>query len=191
MAVPTNKESTRFTSLLIKALRADANSIAKVPFTIKTVAGQTADALQILDSTGAVLYKLDATGRGALNATAKTISDAAATSLVDVAVPASAMVGGVIHYVVRATDGVDFQALTGIVTYAGVNKAGAISGSIVEATTNQAKTLSGGTLSVAWTLVAGANKLTIKLQPTGSLTETAPYDVTFTITPLQGAVTIL
>jgi len=191
MAVPTNKESTRFTSLRIQATRTDANTIAKVPLTIKAVAGQTANLLELQDSTGAVLYRIDSTGRGAINATSKTIIDSAATSLADVACAASAMVGGNLHYVVRASDGTDFQALSGMVTYSGVNKAATITGTITELATNQAKTVSAGTLTLAWTIVAGANKLTIKVQPTGSLTETTPYDITFTISPIVGAVTVL
>jgi|GEM_PF-4246301 len=191
MAVPTNRESTRFSSLLVKAMRTDAQSVAKVPVTIKGVAGQTANLLELQDSTGAVLYRIDSTGRGAINATSKTIIDSAATSLVDVACAASAMVGGNLHYVVRATDGTDFQALSGFVTYSGVNKAATITGTVTELATNQAKTVSAGTLTLAWTIVAGANKLTIKVQPTGSLTETTPYDITFTISPIVGAVTVL
>jgi len=189
--------ATRFSRLLIKLMphRADATGqgdyLAQPMFVIQAPPGQTADLMQLQDSTGAVLYKLDATGRGAVNATAKTITDASATSLVDVAVPLSAMVGGNLHYVVRASDGTDFQALSGFVTYSGVNKAATITGTVTEVAANQAKTVSAGTLTLAWTIVAGANKLTIKVQPTGSLTETTPYDITFTISPIVGAVTVL
>ncbi len=191
MATPTNKETTIFSSLRAHARRTDANTIAKVPLTVKGVLGQTADLIQVLDSTGAILWKIGADGRAVFNGVQKTIVDSSATSLVDIAVPASAMVGGVIHYLVRASDGTDFQALSGMVTYSSVNKAATITGTVTELATNQAKTVSSGTLTLAWTIVAGTNKMTIKLQPTGSLTETTPYDVTFTISPLVGAVTIL
>lgn len=190
MATPTNKESTRFTSLKVQATRSDSNTQAKVPMVIKAVSGQTADLFQLQDSSGNVLYKLDANGRGALTPAGKTIVDGSATALFDVACAAGAMVGGTIHYVVRASDGADFQALSGIVTYSAVNKAGTLTLTITEVTANQAKAVSSGTLTLAWTFVTGTNKGTVKLQPTGSLTETT-YDVSFSVTQTQGAITIL
>lgn len=197
MARQFSRNATRFGRLFVK-LRpgkgdtADFGDYAGSPMQIiQLPPGQTADAFQILDSTGAVLYKIGSDGRPVLNATSKTIVDGSATSLADIAVVASAMVGGVIHYTVRASDGTDFQALTGIVTYSCVNKAATITGTITEVAGNQAKTVSSGTLTLAWTIVAGTNKMTIKLQPTGSLTETTPYDVTYSIQPILGAVTIL
>jgi len=189
--------ATRFNRLLVKvsAFKGDTadygNYAASPMMVIQLPLGQTADALQVQDSTGAVLYSIGANGRPAPFPKQTTIVDGSATSLADIAVPASAMVGGIIHYLVRATDGTDFQALAGMVTYSCVNKAATITGTITEVAGNQAKTVSSGTLTLAWTIVAGTNKMTIKLQPTGSLTETTPYDVTFTITPLLGAATIL
>jgi len=188
--------ATRFNRLFVKlsAFKQDSpdqGSYLGLPMAvIQLPPSQTADALQVQDSNGNVLWRVGPDGRTSLNAPQKTIVDGSATSLADVAVPASAMVGGVIHYTVRASDGTDFQALTGMVTYSGVNKAATITGTITEVAGNQAKTVSTGTLTLAWTIVAGANKLTIKLQPTGSLTETT-YDVTFSIQPILGAVTVL
>jgi hypothetical protein len=191
------RTATKFSRLLVK-LRptkqdpADYGDYAGSPMAvIQLPPGQTADALQIQDYTGAVLYSIGANGRSVLTAKQTTIVDSAATSLVDVAIPASAQVGGFIHYVVRAFDGTDFQALAGMVSYSAVNKAASITLAITEVAGNQAKAVSSGTLTLAWTFVAGANKGTIKVQPTGSLTETAPYDITFTITPILGAATIL
>ncbi len=62
MATATNKESTRFSSLKVQAMRTDANGIAKVPLTVKGVLGQTADLFRALDSTGAVLSSIDISG---------------------------------------------------------------------------------------------------------------------------------
>lgn len=193
----TARIMTRFNRLLVKvsAFKADTVNYGNYPgspmMVIQLPPGQTADAFQIQDSSGNVLYKLDATGRGAVAPKQTTIVDGSATPLADIACVASAMVGGVIHYLVRATDGTDYQALAGMVTYSCVNKAATITGTITELATTQAKTVSSGTLTLSWTIVAGTNKMTIKLTPTGSLTETAPYDVTFTITPFIGAATIL
>lgn len=197
MARQFSRNATRFSRLLVKLTPHKADSSGQGDYlgspmqVIQLPPGQTGNALEVQDSSGNVLYQIGPDGRGALSATSKTIVDGSATSLIDVACAASAMIGGVIHYVVRASDGADFQALTGIVTYSGVNKAATITGTITEVAANQAKTVSTGTLTLAWTIVAGTNKLTIKLQPTGSLTETTPYDVTFTITRILGAVTIL
>src|SRR5262249_36119056 len=98
--------------------------------------------------------------------------------------------GGFLNYLVQGFDGTDLQALSGVVTYAAVNKAGTLTLTITEVTANQAKAVSSGTLTLAWTFGTGTNKGTIKLQPTGSLTETV-YTVTYTVYPIVGAVTIL
>lgn len=124
------------------------------------------------------------------NPTAKTIVDGSATSLVDVACASGATCGGYLSYNVLASDGTDFQSLSGLVTYAAVNKAGTLTLTITEVSANQAKAVSSGTLTLAWTFVTGSSKGTIKLTPTGSLTETT-YTVVYTIEPLRGAVTIL
>lgn len=130
-------------------------------------------------------------GRAIYNAVSKTIVDGSATSLFDVAVAQSGMSGGVIFYHVQASDGTDFQSLIGMVTYAVVNKAGTLTLTITEVAGNQAKAVSSGTLTLAWTFVTGTLKGTVKLQPTGSLTETTPYTVSYTVFPITGAVTIL
>lgn len=125
------------------------------------------------------------------NATAKTIVDGAATGLFEVAVTAGNMIGGLIHWLVRATDGTDHQAIAGIASYSAVNKAGTTTATVTYATANEAKAVSAGTLTLAFTITDDTNKVTVKLQPTGSLTETAPYTVEYTVFPIRGVVTIL
>lgn len=127
---------------------------------------------------------------GAAAGSTKTIVDGSATSLFDVACLAGAGAGGLIRYNVFASDGTDHQSLSGLVTYAMVNKAGTNTLTITEVAANQAKAVSAGTLTLAWTFVTGTNKGTVKLQPTGSLTETI-YRVIFNIDPIVGAVTLL
>lgn len=124
------------------------------------------------------------------NPTSKAIVDASATSLFDVSCPASASCGGFIVYHVFDTDGTDFQGLSGLVTYAAVNKAATLTLTITELATTQAKAVSSGTLTLAWTFVTGTNKGTVKLQPTGSLTETT-FNVTYTVFPIKGNITVL
>lgn len=132
-----------------------------------------------------------ASGRGMFFNNPKTIVDGSATSLYDVACPANSAVGGAFFYQVIASDGTDFQTISGMVTYGAVNKAGTLTLTITEVAGNQAKAVSAGTLTLAWTFVTGASKGTIKLTPTGSLTETL-YTVTTTLLPAtSGTITQL
>lgn len=121
----------------------------------------------------------------------KTIVDGSATSLFDVAVPSGDRSGGVVFFLVEATDGTDHQADSAFASYSAVNKAGTVTAAVTYATANEAKSVSAGTLTLAFTNVAGTAKCTVKLQPTGSLTETAPYRIVYFVLPIRGAVTIL
>jgi len=127
------------------------------------------------------------------NPVSKTITDTGAVSLFDVACDSAVvkLVGGSLDYLVEASDGTDYQAKAGVVHWAAVNKAAALTLSIVEDTAAFATAVSAGTLTLAWTFVAGTQKGTVKVTPTGSLTETTPYRITYTVRPIVGAVTIL
>lgn len=132
------------------------------------------------------------TNRAVYNAAAKTIADGAATALFSVAVAAGIGIGGSGTFLVRATDGTDFQTIAGIFTYSAEAKLTVVVGAITYVAANEAKSVSAGTLTLAFTAdVSVANVVTYKLQPTGSLTETAPYTVEYTLFPVRGAVTIL
>lgn len=123
------------------------------------------------------------------NPTAKAITNASATALFTVARAANVSAGGLIVYQATATDGTDFQTITGMVTYAHVDKAGTGTFTITEVAGNQAKAVSTGTYTLAWTYVTGTNSGTVKLQPTSSLTATV-HTVTYTVFPIAGAITI-
>jgi hypothetical protein len=126
------------------------------------------------------------------NSAAKTISDGAATALFSVPVAASTMIGGMGNFLVRASDGTDFQTIAGIFTYSAEAKATVVVGAITYVAANEAKSVSAGTLTLAFTAdVSVANVVTYKLQPTGSLTETTPYTVEYTLFPIRGVATIL
>ena len=56
--------ATRFSKILIKPMRGDANALANVPLTIQGVAGQTGDLIQVLDSTGAVISRIGGSASG-------------------------------------------------------------------------------------------------------------------------------
>ncbi len=122
--------------------------------------------------------------------TSYTIADASATSLFTVQNVAGQMSGGVAFYQVQASDGTDYQSMVGMITYAVVSKAGTQTLVVTDVTANNAKAASSGTLTLTWTFVTGTNLATIKLQPTGSLTETT-YNVTLTVLPITGIVTFV
>lgn len=130
------------------------------------------------------------TVRATYNATAKTIVDGSATSLFSVAIAANTVIGGHVDFLVRASDGTDYQAIAGRAVYSAVNKAGTTTGTITYTTAPEAKAVSSGTLTLAFTMVDSTNVATYKLQPTGSLTETTPYTIEYSIYPIRGVVTI-
>lgn len=101
----------------------------------------------------------------------KALTDAA-TSLFDVTLNAGEMAGGTVVWTIIASDGTNHQAYSGIVTYAVVNKAGTYTSQITHDAANDSKAVSSGTLTAAWTVLNGTNKVTIRVTPTGSLTET-------------------
>lgn len=123
---------------------------------------------------------------------AKTIVDGSATAMFSVACPALSGVGGIGMFLVRASDGTEFQADAGIFTYAAEAKTTTCVGTITYVAANEAKAVSSGTLTLAFTAdVSVSNVVTYKLQPTGSLTETTPYTIEYTLFPIRGVVTIL
>lgn len=124
------------------------------------------------------------------NATAKTIVDGSATSLFEVPISAASYAAGMVNFAVFASDGTDHQVISGILTYSGENKAGTIVRAATYVAANEAKSVSSGTLTLAFTATDDTNKMTVKLQPTGSLTETT-YTVVYTVVPLKGTVAIL
>jgi hypothetical protein len=122
----------------------------------------------------------------------KGIADGVATGLFEVAVPSAEAVGGSCSFLVRAADGTDLQALAGWLTYAAVNKAGGVvTGTVTYVVANQALAVSiASTLTLAFTVLVGVNKMTIRVQPTGSLVETV-FTCEFTVMPIRGAITVL
>lgn len=159
----------------------------------QTLTNKTLTAPTIAAPTGvATIADTAGTVRVLPNAAAKTIADGAATALFSVAVAAGAGIGGSGTFLVRATDGTDFQTIAGIFTYSAEAKLTVVVGAITYVAANEAKSVSAGTLTLAFTAdVSVANVVTYKLQPTGSLTETAPYTVEYTLFPVRGVVTIL
>jgi hypothetical protein len=126
---------------------------------------------------------------GGISTKTTTIANGAATALFDVARSNNVAAGGTIEFMAVATDGTDYQNITGTATYSFVDKAGTGTFTITDLATSDAKAVSTGTYTLAWTFVTGTAKGTVKLQPTSSLTATT-HTVTFTVYPLAGAITL-
>lgn len=160
---------------------------------ITTTSPAHAQYAAVIDKNGTLCQLFDDQTRGASRlpvlSGAVTIVDGAATSLFTVACAAGAGVAGVILATIFASDGTDHQQMTAVVTYAAVNKAATMTTAITDLSTEDAKAVSSGTLTLSWTAVDSTNILTVKLQPTGSLTETT-YNVIFTVVPLKGTVAL-
>lgn len=161
--------------------------------TNKTLTSPTINSPVLATPNVAVVNDTAGTNRIVLNSAAKTIVDGSATALFSVAVPAGpAGVGGAGFFVVRASDGTEIQADAGMFTYSAVAKTTTVVATITYATANEAKAVSSGTLTLAFTAdVSVASVVTYKVQPTGSLTETTPYTIEYTLLPIRGVVTIL
>lgn len=149
------------------------------------------DGLGGITPSSGVIKDTNGLNRIVINPTAKTIVDGSATALFTVPVAQGDAVGGAIDFQVYATDGTDQQMITGIAHYSSVNKAGTLTSTITYATANEAKAVSSGTLTLAFTMAETvADTVYIRVQPTGSLTETT-YTITYTVRPLRGTVTIV
>lgn len=118
--------------------------------------------------------------RLALGGYRDSLTDAANNSLFDVTLNAGEMAGGTVVWTIIASDGTDHQSYSGIVTYSTVNKAGAFTSQITHNVGNDSKAVSAGTLTATWNILAGANKVTIRVNPASSLTETT-YRILYSI----------
>jgi len=101
----------------------------------------------------------------------KALTDGSATSFVDIALAAGEMVGGKINYCIYVTNGTDYQVHPGIVTFAAADKAGTLSSDIDEVylAANETEVKTSGTLTDAFSIVDGANKISIALNASTSL----------------------
>lgn len=121
---------------------------------------------------------------------AKNLTNSSANGIFTVVVPSGGFINGNIEYTIEATDGTDYQSISSFVTYASVNKGGTVTSTITEVAGNQAKAVSGGTLVPAWTIVNSSGTLTIKVNPTSSLTTTT-CRIEFFVAPSIGVITLL
>lgn len=98
------------------------------------------------------------------------LTDGAATELFFINLTTNKYVGGTIHYTIDANDGTNYQALSGMATFAAVNKAGTITCTIAEAThAAEVSALSSGTLTDAWSIADDTNDVKIMVNADTSL----------------------
>lgn len=100
----------------------------------------------------------------------KDLVDNTTTSLYEVALPTLTGTGGVIKSTVFASDGVDVQSRSQVVRYTAVNKGGVYTTEI--AVVSEAASVSAGTLTGTYTILNGANKVTIQFNGNSSLVPT-------------------
>jgi hypothetical protein len=105
----------------------------------------------------------------------KALTDGSATGIFEVAIPSNTSAGGTVSYSIKCFDGTDLQNHTGLISFAGVNKAGTVTSDIDEVYLAASETaeLTAGTLSDSWTITDGAGKITINLNANTSLTPTS------------------
>lgn len=125
----------------------------------------------------------------------KVLNDASAVSLFEVALPTLKGCGGVIQATIECTDGTDLQRFTQTIRFASVNKGGTYTDSIqVTDAASEPKVVTGGsTLTAAWTILDGTNKITIQINADTSLTPSSnAFVVYYTITNnSEQAITVL
>jgi hypothetical protein len=108
------------------------------------------------------------------------LTDGSANSIFEIALPAGAMCGGNLGFTITCSDGTEKQVYSGVVSYAAVNKGGVYTVNSPESSATSALT-GGSTLTTLWELVSGANKVTMRLTPTSSLTPTI-MQLAYTVT---------
>lgn len=144
---------------------------------------------------GTIVYLADDSGAGparlpVYNPKAYAMGNAAAAiSLFSFTTTALSGIGGVLWYNYLATDGTDVHSLTGMVTYAAVDKAGTVTATITEVAANQAKAVSSGTITISWTATTSSHAVTFKAATTDSLTTTSA-NLVYSILPLVGTPTL-
>lgn len=98
-----------------------------------------------------------------------TLTDAA-TDVIAIDISSGEMTSGKLTYAIRASDGTDHQSAIGEVFFAFVNKGGTITRTVNKV--NETVAVSSGTLSTTWSTTATTSQVTLRVTPSGSLSET-------------------
>lgn len=168
--------ASRFSDWITSILTAKTTTVdgsESIPIVNSTGTTQKAtllDAIRYVLANGFSATDLNICNRIYTKAATRTLTESSATGLVDVAVAAGSVATGRLYYSVQANDATDYQALSGSVQFAVVNKGGALTTDLSPEI--QATAISSGTLTCAASAVAGTNKITLSLTAVSSLTQT-------------------
>lgn len=120
------------------------------------------DIVRYVLANGFAATDLNIAGRQYIRAVTKTLTKSSTIGVIDIALTAGKTAGGRVLYTIEASDGTDYQSLTGYVAYTVVNKAGTLTSNL-SAGIETPPACSAGTLSCTPSLVAGTNKITFSL----------------------------
>lgn len=96
------------------------------------------------------------------------LTNSSANSIFTLSLLATEYSGGVIDWLVIATDGTDYQATSGRSSWAAVNKGGVYTTNITDDISSTAP--SAGTLTGVWSIITATNQIRLQFTPTSSLT---------------------
>lgn len=117
-----------------------------------------------------------------LNATGKSLTSGAASSLFDVPLASSpSSSGGQVLYTIRATDGTDEQVTTGLVKWVARRTGGGPTYASTVTPETEVTSASSGGLSTTWALVAGTNKMTMQVTPTSTTITPTLIEITYEV----------
>jgi hypothetical protein len=118
----------------------------------------------------------------------KALLNTVATGLFEVALPPGSMCGGVVHYIIRVIDAAgELQIIAGYMVYAATNKGGVFETDIndVAGVASAVPTPTSGTITAAFSMTSGTNKVTVLVAATSSLTPTT-LEARFVLDSLDG-----
>ncbi len=104
------------------------------------------------------------------------LTSASASTIATMTLASGSSSGGTINYLIECTDGTDYQSVSGVVAFSGINKAATKSGAC-SVQGAEAITASTGTLTDIWTVTSAG---LVQVTPTTSLTATF-FQITYTI----------
>jgi hypothetical protein len=102
----------------------------------------------------------------------KYLTDTIAVGIFEVALGSNQTTGGQINYTIHCTNGVDYQAHSGIVLWGAVSKSTTITSAVSHASAASGlefDVVSGGTITDTWAVTNGSGKITITINANSSL----------------------